>query len=366
MMPRRSIRIRVRLTALYGGLFLIFGAVLLTIAYVLVLRSVPGDVLFARGADGAVLVGRSEAGLSAEDSGPRSHVLHGLAGSERPAMQSRARELRARAVDRRRTDLRRFLMQSWSVFAALAVMSTTVGWFVAGGLLARLESAFRAQRQFVANASHELRTPLARQRTLIQVALSDPEATAESLRAVHERVLVANHQQWRLLDALLTLAQSEVGLNRRVPLDLSRITEQALLAIEPEVARRRLQLHVTLDRAPIAGDPRLVERMIANLVDNAVRHNRPAGHIEVRTCTTNGKVVFFVANSGPFIPPSDVDRLFQPFQRLGETPGPRRVDDGLGLGLSIVQAVSVAHEAAVTARARTEGGLEVTVVFPGA
>ena len=142
-------------------------------------------------------------------------------------------------------------------------------------LFGRLEAAFEAQRQFVANASHELRTPLARQRALIQVALADPDASFSSLRAAHERVLVSEQHLEQMIDALLTLTRGQAGLERRERLDLEVLASQALLARESELAGRDLDVHATLATAPTAGDPRLLERLIANLIDNAIRHNTP-------------------------------------------------------------------------------------------
>jgi signal transduction histidine kinase len=185
------------------------------------------------------------------------------------------------------------------------------------GLLGRLEAAFEAQRRFVANASHELRAPLARQRTLVEVALGDPDATIYSLRASYTRVLAAVEQQERLIEALLTLARSERSLERREPVDLAAVTDEVLLTRRPEVQRRGLHVDATLASAATMGDPHLVERLVANLVDNAVRHNVLHGRVEIVTGTTAGRAIFAVANSGPVIPPAAVDRLFQPFQRLG-------------------------------------------------
>jgi hypothetical protein len=147
---------------------------------------------------------------------------------------------------------------------------------VAGRVLQPLEDSYEAQRQFVANASHELRTPLTRQRALIQVALADPQASFSSLRAAHERVLASEQHLEQMIDALLTLTRGQAGLERRERLDLATLASQALLARESELAGRDLDVRATLATAPTAGDPRLIERLIANLIDNAIRHNTPA------------------------------------------------------------------------------------------
>ena len=151
------------------------------------------------------------------------------------------------------------------------------------GLLARLEASFEAQRQFIANASHELRTPLARQRVISQVALASADATTDTLRAAHERVLASGAEQQQLLDALLTLSRGQAGLNQREPFDLAALARQALAARSGEALARELTLHMTLDPAATAGSPRLAERLVANLVDNALRHNEPGGRVEVGT-----------------------------------------------------------------------------------
>ncbi len=231
-------------------------------------------------------------------------------------------------------------------------------------LLARLETAFEAQRRFVANASHELRTPLTLERTLLQVALADPEVSAAKLRATCEELLISGREQERLLEALLTLATSERGLDYRVPFDLAPLTQRALADVHPEVVGRGLSVVTDLAAAPAIGDPALAERLAANLVDNAVRYNVAEGHIEVHTATGRDGVLLSVLNTGPVVSPWDIARLFEPFQRLGPA---RTAGDGHhGLGLSIVRAIADAHGGHVHAEPRPGGGLAVTVTLPAA
>jgi signal transduction histidine kinase len=231
-------------------------------------------------------------------------------------------------------------------------------------LLARLEGAFGAQRQFVANASHELRTPLARQRTLIEVALADPEPSVTGLQDVCKRVLATGEQQERLIEALLTLARSQRGLDRREPIDLAALAAEVALARQQEAELRGLRISTSLGPAPALGDGRLAERLVANLVDNAVRHNVACGLVEISTATWAGHAVLSVSNTGPVIPPDHLRRLFLPFQRGGaDRTGGR---DGLGLGLSIVAAIAEAHGAWLQAHALAGGGLIVRAGFPQA
>jgi len=230
------------------------------------------------------------------------------------------------------------------------------------GLLGRLESSFASQKQFVANASHELRTPLARQRTLGQVALSDPNATVESLRAAHEQILASGRQQEQLIDALLTLSRVQAGVLRSRGFDLAPMVRDLLAAREREATARSLRVTADLQAAPMRGDPRLVERLIANLLDNALRHNVPGGSIAVATGTRADLAYVEVANDGPVVLAEDVARLFEPFERLeGERAS---TSEGFGLGLSIVKAIATAHGAALDAEARPAGGLRVEVRFP--
>lgn len=229
-------------------------------------------------------------------------------------------------------------------------------------LFGRLEAAFESQRHFVANASHELRTPLTAERTVIQVALADPDASAESLRSACQQLLTLGEQQERLIDALLTLASSQRGLQKRERLDLAEVTGRIVQARSEDAARRGVHVDTRLAPAVVAGDPSLAESLVTNLVDNAIRHNVPGGVIDIATTMAAGPACLSISNTGAVIPPSEVDRLFQPFQQLtGER---TRHDGGHGLGLAIAASIASAHDASLTARARPEGGLDITVSFP--
>jgi signal transduction histidine kinase len=229
-------------------------------------------------------------------------------------------------------------------------------------LFGRLEASFQAQRHFVANASHELRTPLAAGRTLLQVALADPDASAGTLRSTCEELLTLGEQQERLIDGLLTLASSESGIEQREAFDLADVARKSIADHGHEAEGRRLRVDTDLSAAQADGDMRLVQCLVSNLIDNAIRHNRDGGLVEISTRTTDGHAVLSVSNTGPVIAASEVDRLFQPFQRLGAER--IRPASGHGLGLAIVRAVASVHGAAITALARPEGGLGIEVAFP--
>ena len=265
----------------------------------------------------------------------------------------------------RRTQVRQeLLIQSGIALAGMSLLSLGLGWLMAGRVLQPLEDSYQAQRQFVANASHELRAPLTRQRALIEVALANPDANVASLRSTYERVLASEQQLEQLIDGLLSLARGQAGLERSEHVDLAAVASQALLARASELAGLDLDVRATLATAPTAADPRLLERLIANLIDNAIRHNTLGGRVEITTGTRDRHAFVSIANTGPTIPPEQIQRLFRPFQRLGA--GRTQHNRGHGLGLSIVQAIANAHHAELSAHAQPEGGLTIEISFPPA
>jgi signal transduction histidine kinase len=421
-LPRRTLRLR--LTLLYGGLFLVSGAVLLiasdllvsqTTAHVQLPAAPPGTVVYGSG----TLVLTNGSGQQIQVSAGEPLSIKGGTGAQgggtsqdvvqQPTATSvaiaQAQRLAAQALAVHQAETNALLLWSGVALAGMAVVSMGLGWVVAGralrplrsitaaardisatsldrrlalkgprdeikelgdtfdSLLARLEGAFQSQRRFVANASHELRTPLARQRAIIQVALADPAATASSLRAAHERVLASGAEEERLIEALLTLARGQAGPEHREPLDLATLTGEVLASRRSDAHARQLEIRSELSQSVTSGDPRLVERLVVNLVDNAIRHNLDGGFVEISTATQAGQAVLRVANTGPRVPEAEIDRLFQPFQRMAPE-RTRHGDGGTGLGLSIVRAIAEAHGAAIAARPRPEGGLEVQVSFP--
>lgn len=362
---------RLRLTLLYSGMFLLLGTLLIGIILLFVWR---GDVIGSSSV--SIAVSPSRTGAPVRDAVTQQHSA----------------------------DVARLLAVSWLTLAFTAVASAPLGWFAAGrmlrplrqmttsartitagnlhdrlalsgpedefkqlgdsfdDLLARLEAAFAAQRRFVANAAHELRTPLTLERTLLQVALADRNASAESLRATCEELLASGRSQERLLEALLTLATSERGLEHREKLELSALTQRVLGRTETAIADRHLDLKPALQPAALTGDQPLIERLVANLLDNAISHNYEGGWIAIETATEPDRAVLRVANSGPVIYPDEVEPMFEPFHRGGAD---RTTTDGHhGLGLSIARAIVRAHDGEITAAPQPGGGLVVTVSLP--
>jgi signal transduction histidine kinase len=230
------------------------------------------------------------------------------------------------------------------------------------GLLARLDAAFDSQRRFVANASHELRTPLMLSQTLLQVALADPNITLESLRAACQEAIDAGKDQAQLIEALLTLARSQRGLDLQEPVNLTALVSDALAVLDPSATAKGLQVDAALDHAEVSGDHRLIQRLVSNLLDNAIGYNNAGGHVEVKLAASTTDATLTVTNTGAPVPPDQVSRLLEPFQRAA--PDRTASPDGLVLGLSIVADIAQAHGASLDVRARPEGGLSIEIDFP--
>jgi signal transduction histidine kinase len=371
-----------RLTLLYGGVCLMFGAVLLAATYLLTWGTViPASMILAT-PQPAAATSQSPAG---------------------PSAQRQDQDQPRNAAAQITVDRQLLLARSGIALVIVSAAAVGAGWLLAGrvlrplstitaaarrisaaslherlalpgpddelkelgdtldGLLARLEASFDAQRRFAASASHELRTPLTRERALLEVTRADPAATADTWQQVSEDLLAFNAETERLIDALLTLASSEAGLSQREPLDLAALTSTALAIPRPGISRLGLNVNASIQPATLDGDALLVQQLVTNLIDNAVHHNIPDGDVQVATRTRGGHAVLTVANTGQVIPPAEVSRLFQPFQRLG--PRPARRDSGHGLGLAIVRAIAAAHGGVIEARALPGGGLAVDVTF---
>lgn len=383
-MRHRRITVRGRLALLYGSVFLASGTALLAITYVLV------DDAIRRYAGVPVLPRRRLGSLPANRPPP---VPPRVPPAERGLL-----------VAQRTVDLHSLLLGSGIALGVMTVASVLLGWLVAGrilrplrtitdaarhisqdslgqrlalqgprdeltdlgevidGLLERLQAAFEAQRHFVANAAHELRAPLTLERATLQVTLADPGLTLGALRAACEEVIDNGRQQEQLLEALLTLARSERGLDRKQPLDLAVIAADIASSRTQTAATAGLHLGLALGPAPVFGDSQLIERLVANLLDNALHYNHAGGSVHMATEDQAGGGRLTVTNTGPVVPEDQIARLLEPFQRIA--PSRTGQHDGLGLGLSIVQAITKAHRARLLVNAGEGGGLLVEIRFP--
>jgi signal transduction histidine kinase len=230
--------------------------------------------------------------------------------------------------------------------------------------LDRLAAGYESQRRFAANASHELRTPLAVQRLLTEVAMDDPDA-GQDLRRLGSQLLRTNEHNEQLIEGMLTLAESDRGLQGKVPVRLDALAGRVIDQHEDQAARHQLTLRRALAAATISGDPVLLERLIVNLIDNAIKYNEPGGWVEIEV--TDGPDglggTLSIRNTGAPVPAEAVPVLFEPFRRLGNDRVRGR--GGVGLGLAIARSIVTAHQADLQARSRPDGGLEIVIDLPG-
>ncbi|MEU9095761.1 sensor histidine kinase [Streptomyces sp. NPDC087901] len=378
--------IRIRLTLLYGGMFLIAGILLLSIIYMLAAQALHvGSELPFEIANGQVT---SKVCNLPDKATPDDFNA---------AMNACVNHQRQQALD---TLLNRSLL----ALVGLSVIAFAFGYAMAGRVLAplgritriarrvagtdlsrrieldgpddelkeladtfddmldRLERAFTAQQRFVGNASHELRTPLAINRTLLEVHLSDPEAPPE-LQQLGKTLLATNERSEQLVEGLLLLARSDNQIVERKPVDLAEVASRALDQARGEAEAKGVEMRSELAPAVVQGNGVLLERIALNLVQNAVRYNVPAdGWVEVSTELLPGQALMVVANTGPVVPAYEIDNLFEPFRRLRtERTGS---DKGVGLGLSIARSVARAHGGRIIAEPREGGGLVMRVSLP--
>ena len=379
--------IRIRLTLLYGGMFLIAGILLLSIIYLLAAQALHegGGQAFSVSGN----FGITSTTCPAVNSAPLSEVSSILKNCD--AIQ------RQHALD----DL---LSRSLLALLGLAIIAFAFGYAMAGRVLSplgrilrtaravagsdlsrrieldgpddeikeladtfddmleRLQRAFTAQQRFVGNASHELRTPLAINRTLLEVHLSDPNAPAE-LHQLGKTLLATNERSEQLVEGLLLLARSDNQIVERKPVDLAEVAEQAVDQVRSEADAKGVVIRSEQKPAVVQGNGVLLERIALNLVQNAVRYNVPEdGWVEVTTEAQHGQAVLVVSNTGPVVPAYEIDNLFEPFRRLRtERTGS---DKGVGLGLSIVRSVARAHGGHISAQPREGGGLVMRVALP--
>ncbi|MET9960250.1 HAMP domain-containing sensor histidine kinase [Streptomyces sp. NPDC006326] len=383
--------IRIRLTLLYGGMFLIAGILLLSIIYLLAAQALrEGNALPFK------IVGGQKVQVT-------SSTCPGVVGLEQSYDQFNA-AISQCVLEQRRHALDDLLSRSLMALLGLSIIAFAFGYAMAGRVLSplgkitrtarrvvgsdltrrieldgpddelkeladtfdemldRLERAFTAQQRFVANASHELRTPLAINRTLLEVHLSDPGAPVE-LQQLGKTLLATNERSEQLVEGLLLLARSENQIVERKPVDLAEVASRALDQARVEAAAKGVEIRGEQAPAVVQGNGVLLERIALNLVQNGLRYNVPeGGWVEVTTEAQQGEAVLVVSNTGPVVPAYEVDNLFEPFRRLRtERTGS---DKGVGLGLSIARSVARAHGGRITATPREGGGLVMRVTLP--
>jgi two-component system, OmpR family, sensor histidine kinase VanS len=384
-LPSRTVRLR--LTLLYSGLFLVSGAALLATTYLLFRSNTGVDLIVPTGTP-----------HRSTTPGALNHVL------ANPDAIRNVRQMYAGAVERDTHGLHQGLIQSGIALAIMTVVALALGWLVAGrvlrplramtattrqisernlsdrlalsgprdelkdladtvdGLLARLEAHVGEQQRFAANASHELRTPLALTQTLLDVARKDPNhVNGELVDRLHE----VNTRAIDLTEALLLLSRADQRSFTREPVDLSLMAEEATETLLPLAEKRGVTVETSGDTTPAIGSHALLLQLTTNLLHNAIVHNLPEqGTVSVTTSVHPKGVVLTVENTGEKLTRQLVSTLGEPFLRGTER---IRTDHaGVGLGLAIVKSITQAHDGTLTLTPRAAGGLRVTVHLPAA
>ena len=372
--------LRIRMALLYGGLVLLVGVSLLFTSVVLLKRSIAGVDFFNRvgtvtfqGQTGKpTAIQPAEIGKAAQDQAVQYVlgtgliyfgiiVVIGAVGGYLLAKQALRPVARLTATARQlSTDNLDQRINLGGPFDELRELADTFD-----EMLARLDAAFDSQKMFVANASHELRTPLSVIQTELEVTLADPNADIDELRRMGEVVAGATERAQRLVASLLTLARLQAvergELEVREQVDLAALVPVVLDSVRTEAAAKSIRIETEIEPAAAVGDPRLLERLIGNLVENAIRHNVPDGWLRVTTGQTTERVWLHVSNGGPVIPAGDLDGLFEPFRRGGKG---RTATRGAGLGLAIVRLIVDAHHGKLQAAAPPFGGLAIRIELP--
>ncbi|MEW9551339.1 sensor histidine kinase [Nonomuraea sp. NPDC050783] len=387
--------LRLRLTLVYGALFLVAGLALLGVTYLLF------DQQVARSFENRIVTappGRHKQMIIIQD-------------DVRLTGDTAVEWLRQQELKLRGAALTSLLAQGAVALVAVGGTAVALGWVVAGRVLAplhrvtdtarriaaapmaerglherialegpqdevkqladtfdtmveRLDHSFDGQRRFVANASHELRTPLTLNRALVELAMHRRTASPD-VKELGESLLEINTRHERLISGLLLLARSEREIAERSPVDLADVVTHVVRQSADEATAAKVTVYEVTAPAPTTGDALLLERLVHNLVENGLRYNVDDGSGWVRVVSRaagDGRVEVEVSNTGPDVPPYDVPLLFKPFHRLGD----ERVvtAPGAGLGLSIVRSIALAHGGDVRAHPRDGGGLVVTASLP--
>lgn len=382
--------VRWRLTALYGAMFLLVGLVLLAISYSIVRANIEREV------------GREKEAILTDlvEAGADPAITQGIANFPLADGRTVAEVMADSAIEVRSEALDELLVAYAIAIPVTGLISLLLGWFAAGrvlkpltrlttmaqeisdenldqrinmvgpqdelkeladtldAMIARLEVAFQSQRRFAADVSHEIRTPLAIIKAESEVTLGDG-LSSERERRLARSVLHATDRAEALVDSLMALARSESTMHDRADVDLAELTGDVVGERIEAADAAGVHVDLELGNVTVEGDPFLLERLIANLVDNGITHNIDHdGWLRISVDSQNGRGVIAVSNSGEMLTAEDVEHITEPFHRMSED------RPGFGLGMTIVRSVVDAHGGEVRIDPRADGGLDIRVELP--